>query len=148
MNTHHLYMTFWGSACLIAFSMLIKKRNTGNIKKYAAFLAQPWRVVTFLISGGGITLIAPYTGDFTWDYVDGAVISTLVYISSPWAVGTIYRKFKRQSSWGDVYVALCLMLFSSSWFYDGYIYLRNGFYPATWFSNLIISPAFYITAEA
>ncbi len=38
------------------------------------------------------------------------------------------------------------MLFTSSWFYDGYIYLRDGIYPATWFSNLLISPALYITA--
>ena len=91
-----------------------------------------------------MTLIAPYTGDHTWDYIDAAGMAVLTFLTAPWAVGVFYRVFRRQASLADVYIALCLMLFGSSWFYDAYILWRDSVYPATWLQNLIISPTLYI----
>jgi hypothetical protein len=53
-------------------------------------LFQDWKIVTFIISAIGLTVIAPYTGDPTWDYVDAAFMSILTYTTAPWVVGTIY----------------------------------------------------------
>jgi hypothetical protein len=40
-------------------------------------------------------------------------------------------------------VAMALCLFSSSWFYYGYLYLRDGHYTSRWFGNLMLSPIIY-----
>ncbi len=94
----------------------------------------------------GITLAAPYSGDPTWDYFDSIVISILVYLFSPWAVGTLYLFINKKTSYKNLFIAIVMLLFSSSWFYDGYILIRDGNYPATWLQNLIISPTFFIAA--
>ncbi len=38
------------------------------------------------------------------------------------------------------------MLFSSSWYYDGYLLLRDGSYTSRWWSNLLLSPIIYTAA--
>ena len=43
-------------------------------------------------------------------------------------------------------VALALLLFSSSWFYDGYLLLRDGMYTRRWLGNLMLSPFIYVAA--
>jgi len=141
-------MICWSLAVLIATFILLNKwrLKTSSQKDYFKFLFKPWKTVTFLIAATGITIAAPYSGDPTWDYFDSIVMSVLVFLSAPWTVGIIYRSFIKKSSWTDVYVAICLMLFSASWFYDGYIFWRDGVYPVTWWSNLLISSALYIAA--
>lgn len=37
-----------------------------------------WKVVTFLIATIAMTVIAPYTGDPTWDYVDAPLMYSFV----------------------------------------------------------------------
>lgn len=145
MNNFAYYITGWGACTLAAIVFLVRNIASRNLlKPYLCFLAQPWRAITFLAAALGITLAAPYTGDHTWDYFDGAAISFLTYLTAPWSVGILYRVFKLKLNPGEIFIACALMLFSSSWFYDGYILLRDGVYPATWLSNLIISPCFYI----
>jgi hypothetical protein len=53
---------------------------------------------------------------------------------------------KKQASFLQLYVAVCLWMFSASWSYDGYIYLRDGFYPPTWWSNILLSSTLYVPA--
>lgn len=125
---------------------LRKEHFRANISDYLAFLFVPWKIATFIISGLGITIAAPYSSDPTWDYLDSIVMSALTFFTSPWAVGAVFRAFKTKAKRSDIFIALCLMLFTSSWFYDAYILLRDGVYPATWLQNLIISPTFYIAA--
>lgn len=43
-------------------------------------------------------------------------------------------------------VAAGLLLFSSSWFSDGYLLLRDGSYTTRWWSNLMLSPIIYVAA--
>jgi hypothetical protein len=129
----------------VAIRLLIRKRHLRDrLSDYRAFLSEPWKIATFIIATAGITLAAPYSGDPTWDYPDSIAMSVMTFVSAPWAVGAIFRSLRTGSGWMDVYIALCLMLFSSSWCYDAYILLRDGVYPPTWLSNLIISPCLYI----
>jgi hypothetical protein len=145
MNHPIIYIISWSTSLVIAILLLIRKGHLmDRLADYRAFLSEPWKLATFIIAAAGITLAAPYTGDPTWDYPDSIVMSALTFLSAPWAVGALYRSFRAGSGWADVYIALCLMLFSSSWFYDSYLLLRDGVYPATWLPNLIISPCLYI----
>ena len=145
MKFEHAYMVGWCLAMLMAGGILSQKFRAGSRPDaYFRFLLRPWKTLTFGIAFVGMVVIAPYTGDHTWDYIDAAVMAILTFLTAPWSVGTFYRAARKRVSGIDVYIALCLMLFSSSWFYDGYIYWRDGIYPATWLSNLIISPTLYI----
>jgi hypothetical protein len=113
---------------------------------YRAFLARPWRLVAFAISGGAITLLAPWTGDPTWDRVDGALMSACTYLTAPWALGTLYRLAARRASPADAFVAVVAWLFSASWSYDLWLLLRDGHYPGSWLANLGASSVLYAAA--
>ena len=140
-----LYTAVWCLCLLVASILLLRKRPfKKNLSEYVRFLSEPWKMITFLIAASGLTFVAPYTGDFTWDYTDGAFMSILTFITAPWAVGAVYRSLSSRTHWADIYIALCLMFFASSWSYDVYIWFRAGIYPDTWLSNLIISPNIYI----
>ena len=45
--------------------------------------------MTFVVATAGITLIAPYSGDPTWDYVDSVFMSVLAFATAPWVVGRL-----------------------------------------------------------
>lgn len=144
MNGYVIYTLCWALCVFAAIVILAgKPQAKNNLAGYGRFLMEPWKVVTFLIAASGVTLAAPYSGDPTWDYVDGVFMSVLVFVTAPWAVGAVFRSVRSRARWEDIYIALCLMLFSSSWSYDAYVWMRDGVYPPTWFSNLIISPAIY-----
>jgi len=93
-----------------------------------------------------MALVSPYTGDPTWDYFDSIAMGLLTYLSAPWAVGTIYRFIIKKASYEQVFVAICVTMFSSSWSYDGYILLRDGVYPASWLYNIPLSLTMYFSA--
>ncbi len=91
-------------------------------------------------------MVAPYTGDPTWDYVDGFFMSVLCFSTAPWVVATLFLAVRRQVGWREVYVAICVWLFSASWSYDIYLVWRDGFYPNTWLANLFASSVIYLCA--
>lgn len=93
-----------------------------------------------------MTVIAPYTGDPTWDYFDALFMSLLTYFTAPWAIGVIYKAAKKELPIKQAYVALCVWMFSASWSYDLYLLIRDGFYPTTWFYNIPASSVLYISA--
>jgi len=113
---------------------------------YARFLGAPWKLVTFAISGIGITVVAPYTGDPTWDYYDAAFMAVLTFATAPWATGTLYLAFRGKSGVRQAYVAACLWMFSASWSYDLYLLMRDGEYPNTWLPNIPASSVLYCAA--
>lgn len=141
-------MAAWSSALLVAGVFVARSRTDFPItdKDYWRYLLQPWKVVTFLLAGTGITVIAPYTGDPTWDYFDAAMMAVLTYATAPWAVGTLYRAAREKRHAKQAYVALCLWLFSASWCYDLYLVFRDGRYPDTWAANMVASSILYLLA--
>lgn len=143
-----VYIAFWAAACLAALALFLRRRSAFAIaqRRYWQFLGEPWKVASFLAGTALITLVAPYTGDPTWDYVDGFFMSVLCYTNAPWVVATLYFAARRQARADEVYVAVCAWLFSASWSYDIYLVWRDGDYPATWFPNLFASSVIYLCA--
>jgi hypothetical protein len=142
------YLLFWLTLIFIALVILIRDRPSFEILKrpYFRFLFVPWKVATFLVAGAVMTLAAPYSGDYTWDYIDAAVMSVMTFLTAPWTTGVLYKFIKGKESFKTAYVALCTAMFSFSWFYDGYIFLRDGFYPHTWLHNIVLSSMLYFSA--
>jgi hypothetical protein len=142
------YIVIWMSICLVA--MIIYARNPKTFAfsrpEYRRFLFVPWKLVTFAIAALGLTLIAPYTGDPTWDYFDALFMSALTFLSAPWVIGAIYLSIRGKLPLSQLFVALCIGMFSVSWSYDLYIVVRDGFYPDTWFANIFASSSLYIPA--
>ncbi len=143
-----IYLCAWIACCLLAGVLVLVRPGEYSFLRPAYWrnLFKPWKVTTFLIAAAGNTLVAPYSGDPTWDYVDSIVMSCLVYATAPWSVGTIYRAITGKGCWRAAYVAVCLWLFSASWFYDAWMLYRNGGYPCTWWPNLNISSTIYFIA--
>jgi hypothetical protein len=107
-------------------------------RAYWAFLLQPWKLFTFFVALALITVVAPYSGDPTWDYLDSILISCLTFVVAPWSVGALYLSCRSRRFDKRLLVAMCLF-FTPCWFYDLYILLRDHSYPATWVSNLFLS---------
>lgn len=143
-----IYIYCWTAACFVALFLFFKERETISLARaeYWRFIFQPWRVMTFAIACLSMIVIAPHTGDPTWDYFDAFFMSTLTYLTSPWTIGTIYNAGKRKLKLSHAYVAICLWMFSASWSYDLYLVLRDGGYPLTWFSNIFASSVLYVSA--
>ena len=142
------YMSLWIIACFYAFSLLIRHRESFVIfsKDYYSYLFHPWKLITFFIALSAFVVLAPYTGDPTWDYIDASFMSILTYLTAPWSIATIYLTIKRKVKWYVTYVAVCAWLFSASWSYDIYLVIRDGYYPITWHANLIASSVIYAAA--
>ena len=143
------YMATWGSACAVAVGLYARQPAAFSITGpgYWRFLFVPWKVTTFVIAATAMTVVAPYTGDHTWDYVDALFMSILCFLGAPWVVGTLYLAIRGRARPLAVYVAVCLWMFSASWSYDLYIVLRDGAgYPNTWLPNIFASSVLYISA--
>ena len=140
-----LYLAAWLAALLVGVIVAIRHRHGLSLfgQEYRRFLAVRWRLVTFAIATVALVLVAPHTGDPTWDYYDAAFMSVLTFATAPWALGTLYRGLRRRSEPVALYVAACAWMFSASWSYDLYILLRDGFYPPAWLANLGASSILY-----
>lgn len=143
-----IYMVGWIMLCLAALLIFVRKPGAFVIgqHRYWHFLTEPWKVLTFLAATTLITVVAPYTGDPTWDYVDGLFMSIFCYATAPWVVATLFYAAKGKSRLAEIFVAIIAWLFSASWSYDGYLLWRDGMYPLTWFANLGASSVIYLCA--
>jgi hypothetical protein len=143
-----IYLTFWIVACLAAAILYAVDRNSYALShlRYWHFLFAPWKVITFLIAAIGLTVIAPYTGDPTWDYFDAMFMSLFTFFTAPWAIGALYKTLRRELPLRQAYVAACIWMFSASWSYDLYLLIRDGYYPLTWFYNIFASSVLYVSA--
>ena len=144
----YYYIAGWGTACIIALTLYLSEHKLYAIShvSYWRYLGQPWKLLTFIAATAGITLIAPYTGDPTWDYVDALFMSVLTFTTAPWVVGTVYLVFRRKTQLRQAYIAFCVWMFSASWSYDIYLLWRDGDYPMTWFANIFASSVLYLSA--
>jgi len=141
------YIALWGLASLVALAIVLRQPSDFAFThpEYRRFLGVPWKLATFLLAAATITLIAPYTGDSTWDWFDGLFMSLLAFAGAPWVVGVLWLSARRKAPAKQLYVALCLWLFSASWSYDLYILLRDGHYPLTWLPNIFASSVLYLS---
>ena len=142
------YVAIYVALMIICAVMLWRGRRSLRLfsADYGAFLRQPWRLTTFIIAAIGLTVVAPYTGDPTWDYFDAIMMSVFTYLSAPWVVGTLYLTAARRASLAQVYIAVILWMASASWCYDLYILFKQGMYPITWASNIAASSVLYLCA--
>lgn len=124
----YYYLFSWIVFCFVNFYFLIKNPSEFTLTStpYLKFLLRPWKIVTFIVATLGIILIAPYTGDPTWDYIDAALMSILTFVTAPWSIGTLYRGIKFKVVNKSEILAVCLWMFSASWSYDLYLLLRDG----------------------
>ena len=143
-----LYIASYSLASLFAMVLIVRERRSLVLLQvnYWQFLFSRWKLVTFAIAAISMTIMAPYTGDPTWDYFDAAFMSILTYLTAPWAVGTLFLALRRQAKLTHVYIAICVWMFSASWTYDLYILLKHGYYPATWAPNIVLSSILYFAA--
>ena len=142
----HGYTLTWIAGCVAAGALVWRRPDSFEFLRggYWRLQSLPWKLVTGIAATAGLTLIAPYTGDPTWDYADALFMSSLTYTTAPWAVATLYRAGRRLASLRQLFVACCLWFFTASWSYDLYLWLRDGYYPQTWTSNLIASSFLYL----
>lgn len=142
------YIAAWSCACLLAAGLFLRCPAAFAIGRgsYWHFLAEPWKLAAFTAGAGLITLVAPYTGDPTWDHVDGLFMSVFCFTTAPWVVATLFFSLRRQVTATETCVALCAWLFSASWSYDIYLVWRDGRYQDTWFANLFASSVIYLAA--
>lgn len=143
-----IYVACWLTACVIALGLFLAEPNAYAFThaRYWRFLGRPWKLVTFAIATAGLVLVAPYTGDPTWDYFDAGFMAALTFATAPWAVGTLYKGLRGGGAARQLFVALCVWLFSASWSYDLYLLIRDGYYPVTWWANLVASSLLYLCA--
>ena len=113
---------------------------------YAGLLMVRWKLALFLPAAAFVTLAGRFTYDDTWDTVTGGGMSALTFLTAPWAVGTAWRALRGEAPRRWLLPAAAACLFSGSWFYDGYVWWRDGWYPETWLPNLVLSPCLYAVA--
>jgi hypothetical protein len=142
------YITIWASFCILAAIIVIRDRSSllPEWRNYLRFLTVPWKLWLFIPALVFVTFAGHFTNDETWDAVTGSGMAVLTFVTAPWAVGVLYQVFVRRRPLRYVAVALALMLFSSSWFYDGYLLFRDGGYTRRWLGNLTLSPFIYVAA--
>jgi hypothetical protein len=142
------YIAIWASFCLVAVGILVwdRKRLLPEWREYLRFLSVPWKLWLFVPALLFVTFAGRYTNDETWDWVTGSGMAILTFLTAPWVVGLMYQVLTRRRPWRYVIVAPALLLFSSSWFYDGYLLWRDGVYTSRWAGNLMLSPLIYVAA--
>ena len=142
------YVALWSALVLAAIVTVARAPGAYGLlsRAYLRSLLAPWKVITFVLAASFFIAAAPYTGDPTWDRVDGTFMSVFTYLTAPWAVGVVVRVKKGLLPRRQLFVALVVALFSASWAYDGYLFLRDGVYPRTWWSNLWASGTLYVSA--
>lgn len=143
----HFYMPAWLFACGIAIGIVSRKpEKYGFNRSYLSFITVPWKLAVFVPALLFVTFAGQFSFDDTWDIVNGAGMSVLTFVTAPWAVGVFFKASQRTASKHQVSVAVVAMMFSSSWFYDGWLVIRDGYYPSTWLPNLLLSPLLYLAA--
>lgn len=143
-----LYTVLWMLACVLALVVYLKDRRSFAFSHgdYWRLLFMPWKIATFLIAAAAMVIMAPYTGDPTWDAFDAGFMSLMTFLGAPWAIGSLYRLATGRLPPKQGFVIFTVWMFTVSWSYDLYIFLRDGRYPLTWFSNIFASSFLYVTA--
>jgi hypothetical protein len=143
-----VYLVAWSLATGIALAVAYAQRRRLSLFSgaYRALITVRWKVITFAVAMAAMMLVAPFTGDPTWDAWDAGLMAVLTYLTAPWSVGVLVLAARRRVPGSQAYVAAVLWMVSTSWSYDLYILLRDGAYPAAWQSNIALSSVLYACA--
>jgi hypothetical protein len=143
-TTAHVYVPLCVLALVGAISMSLRQRHRIGLfqPRYWRWLLARWKIGTFVVSLLVFVIAGPYTGDCDWDWAVSIIMGSLTFTTAPWAVGVLWRR----AGWREQYLAGCCWLLSASWSFDFYWFARRGFYPDSWFGNLIASSMLYFTA--
>lgn len=139
------YVAAWVTFCIVAMGLAAQDIHL-VWRQELRFILVPWKLSVFVPAIVFVTFAGPFTNDETWDTCTGGGMSLLAFLTSGWAVGTMYKVIVGQRSKSQMVVALAITLFSSSWFYDAYLLWRDGAYTSRWWSNLVLSPVIYLCA--
>lgn len=65
------YLIGYVLACVLAIFLMIRERDKLVLfrPEYWQFLKSGWKLGTFAVAALAMTIVAPYTGDPTWDSV-------------------------------------------------------------------------------
>jgi hypothetical protein len=139
------YVACWVTFCLLAAAILVLDRDRLRLewRRYLSFLCMPWKVALFVPALLFVTFAGRYTDDETWDVVTGSGMSVLTFLTAPWSLGLVFQALTGRRPKRYLLVAAAMLLFSSSWFYDGYLLWRDGAYTPRWSGNLVLSPIIY-----
>jgi hypothetical protein len=142
------YLAVQGVALATAGWLLLRRAASFSLlsRAYAGFLLVRWRVTTFALALVTYVVVAPWTGDPTWDRSDAALMSVLTFLTAPWAVGTLFLALRRRATAAQAFMAATLWALSAGWSYDLYILWRDGLYPGAWKENLAASSVLYAAA--
>ncbi len=142
------YVAGWIAFCLVAVGILVSDRVQvrGELQRYWAYLTMPWKLATFVPAFTFVTFAGRFTDDEIWDVITGGGMAVLTFLTAPWCLGMVYQVLAGRRPPRYLFVAAGQLLFSSSWFYDGYLLLRDGSYTTRWWSNLMLSPIIYVAA--
>ncbi len=113
---------------------------------YRKLLGVPWKLATFAVALTAFNVIAPASGDPTWDYVDATFMSLGAFTLAPWTVGVLHGVLRRKTPKTLLLPALSFWWITAGGGYDLYILLRDGSYPPSWASNLALSSVLYLLA--
>lgn len=139
------YLIGWVAFCVLAVVLALKDVRL-NWSHERAFLTVPWKLAVFVPAILFVTFAGHWTDDETWDAVTGFGMSAFTFLTAGWSVGTLYKVAKRERPLSHAVVAIAVMLFASSWFYDGWLLFRDGAYTRRWLGNLRLSPIIYVCA--
>lgn len=139
------YLSSWLAFCVLALVLFVMDVKVAWREQARALLI-PWRLALFVPAILFVTFAGRYTDDETWDSMCGGGMALLTFLTASFSIGTLARALRGRSSFSEVVVAVALALFSSAWFYDGYLLLRDGAYTHRWLGNLRLSPIIYACA--
>ena len=149
MDPIKIYVIAWTTVCAAGGYLVLAKRDelAKAYRGYFRFLTRPWRIATFLFAWISLAAVGRYANDPTWDDITSTFMSFLTFATAPWAVGVLYRAIfgiERRALF--VFLAAVAWQVSASWSYDGYLLIRDGAYPLTWWSNMLASGLLYLGA--
>ncbi len=139
------YLVGWLACCALGLVLFVKDVRPAWRDELRA-LTVPWKLALFLPAIAFVTFAGRFTDDETWDVGCGGGMAVLTFLTAGWSVGTVAKGLRGERPWSHVVVAVVVALFASSWFYDGYLLLRDGAYTHRWLGNLRLSPIIYVCA--
>lgn len=116
------------------------------LKKYFQFIFIKWKLISFILATVLISSVSKFAHDPTWDIGVSVLMSILTYLTSPFAVKSIYDGIITKKITQSLVVSFIFIYLSSVGSYDFYNYVLYGFIPESNIENVFISVPIYLLA--